>query len=40
MNVPGRSDGNWRWRFTEERLSLPAFQWLQKLTATSKRLPR
>jgi 4-alpha-glucanotransferase len=37
MNVPGRPDGNWRWRCTEEMLSSPAFQWLQKLTESSKR---
>jgi 4-alpha-glucanotransferase len=39
MNVPGRPDGNWRWRSTEDILSLPAFQWLQKLTNSSKRFP-
>jgi 4-alpha-glucanotransferase len=37
MNVPGRSDGNWRWRATEDMLSSPAFQWLQELTESSKR---
>ena len=37
MNVPGRPDGNWRWRAPENLLSLPAFQWLQDLTTTSKR---
>ena len=37
MNVPGRPDGNWRWRCTEDMLSSPAFQWLQKLTESSKR---
>ena len=26
MNLPGHADGNWRWRFTEEKLSLTAFQ--------------
>jgi 4-alpha-glucanotransferase len=39
MNLPGHADGNWRWRFTEEELSLAAFQWLQQLTETSNRLP-
>ena len=24
MNVPGRADGNWRWRCTEDVLSRPA----------------
>jgi 4-alpha-glucanotransferase len=37
MNVPGRASGNWRWRCPEDMLSLPAFQWLQELTETSKR---
>jgi 4-alpha-glucanotransferase len=37
MNVPGRSAGNWRWRFTEEMLSTTAFQWLRDLTQISKR---
>jgi 4-alpha-glucanotransferase len=37
MNVPGRVDGNWRWRFTEEMLSTAAFQWLRELTERSKR---
>ena len=39
MNLPGHADGNWRWRFTEEELSLTAFQWLHELTGTSSRLP-
>ena len=38
MNVPGRAGGNWRWRCPEGMLSLPAFQWLQELTSSSKRL--
>jgi 4-alpha-glucanotransferase len=37
MNVPGRPDGNWSWRCTEEMLSPAAFQWLRNLTETSKR---
>jgi len=37
MNVPGRADGNWRWRCTEEMLSTPAFEWLRDLTRTSGR---
>lgn len=37
MNVPGRADGNWRWRCTEDMLLLPAFQWLHELTETSHR---
>ena len=37
MNVPGRADGNWLWRFTEEMLSTTAFEWLCELTERSKR---
>jgi len=37
MNVPGRADGNWRWRFSQEMLSLAAFEWLQDLTERSRR---
>lgn len=37
MNVPGRAGGNWGWRCTEDKMSAPAFQWLQKLTETAKR---
>jgi 4-alpha-glucanotransferase len=40
MNVPGRADGNWRWRTTEDMLSSPAFQALRELTNSSKRLGR
>jgi 4-alpha-glucanotransferase len=37
MNVPGRADGNWRWRCTEEMLSDPAFERLRSLTKNSSR---
>jgi 4-alpha-glucanotransferase len=37
MNVPGRADGNWRWRCTEEMLSTRAFDWLRDLTIMSGR---
>jgi 4-alpha-glucanotransferase len=37
MNVPGRAEGNWRWRCTEEMLSDPVFEWLHDLTKTSNR---
>jgi 4-alpha-glucanotransferase len=37
MNVPGRPDGNWRWRVREDMLSFQTFQWLQQLTEQSKR---
>ncbi len=37
MNVPGRADGNWRWRVREDILSPQAFRWLQELTESCKR---
>jgi 4-alpha-glucanotransferase len=38
MNVPGRADGNWRWRCTPEMLSEPAFQSLRDVTEKAGRL--
>jgi 4-alpha-glucanotransferase len=38
MNVPGRADGNWRWRCTDEMLNSPAFEWVRNLTYSSQRL--
>jgi 4-alpha-glucanotransferase len=37
MNVPGRADGNWRWRATQHLLSTTDLQWLEELTRTSNR---
>ncbi|HEU0006478.1 MAG TPA: 4-alpha-glucanotransferase, partial [Terriglobia bacterium] len=37
MNLPGRTEGNWRWRCTEDMLSRPAFDWLRDLTQTAHR---
>jgi 4-alpha-glucanotransferase len=37
MNVPGRAEGNWRWRCTEEMLAGPVFQQLRELTRKSGR---
>ena len=37
MNVPGRTDGNWRWRCTEAMLSPSTFDRLSDLTETSNR---
>jgi hypothetical protein len=37
MNVPGRAEGNWGWRCTEEMLAPSIFQWLRDLTETSNR---
>lgn len=39
MNVPGRAEGNWRWRSTEAMLSDPRFEWLSELTKNAKRSP-
>ena len=38
MNVPGRLEGNWGWRATEEMLSDRAFERLRNLTKNSNRL--
>ncbi len=38
MNIPGRADGNWQWRCTEELLSEPPFERLRDLTKGSNRL--
>jgi 4-alpha-glucanotransferase len=40
MNVPGRADGNWSWRATENMLSSAPFQWLRDLTESSNRLAK
>jgi 4-alpha-glucanotransferase len=40
MNIPGRAEGNWSWRSTEELLSAADFHALQNLTGSSNRLPR
>jgi 4-alpha-glucanotransferase len=37
MNVPGRAEGNWRWRCTPDMLSGSAFDRLHDLTQTSRR---
>ena len=37
MNLPGRAEGNWGWRCTEDMPTLAAFQWLHGLTKTSTR---
>lgn len=38
MNVPGRGEGNWRWRSTADMLSDAAFDRLRDLTKNSNRL--
>jgi 4-alpha-glucanotransferase len=37
MNVPGRADGNWRWRCSEDMLTGSAFQWLGEVTERARR---
>jgi 4-alpha-glucanotransferase len=37
MNVPGRADGNWGWRCTEDMLSGRVLDWLRDLTKNSNR---
>src|SRR6266404_1685305 len=37
MNVPGRAEGNWSWRCTEELLSAADFHSLRDLTRSSNR---
>jgi 4-alpha-glucanotransferase len=37
MNVPGRAEGNWRWRATQHVLSSTSFEWLRNLTNISNR---
>jgi 4-alpha-glucanotransferase len=37
MNVPGRADGNWRWRATEDMLNPGCFSWLAELTSRCNR---
>jgi 4-alpha-glucanotransferase len=38
MNVPGRAEGNWSWRCTEELLSTADFHWLYDLTRSANRV--
>jgi len=37
MNVPGRPEGNWRWRCTEDMLAHDAFERLRELIESTKR---
>lgn len=37
MNVPGRPEGNWRWRVTESMLFETSFDWLREITDGSGR---
>lgn len=38
MNVPGRADGNWRWRATDKMLDQANLDWLRHLTEASQRI--
>jgi 4-alpha-glucanotransferase len=38
MNLPGRAEGNWHWRFTEDMLTPEALGWLRDLTQASGRM--
>ncbi len=40
MNVPGRPDGNWTWRCTQQMLSGHEFEVLCELTRNTRRLAR
>jgi 4-alpha-glucanotransferase len=37
MNLPGRAEGNWRWRYSEDMLTPEVFRRLYDLTETSAR---
>jgi 4-alpha-glucanotransferase len=37
MNMPGRAQGNWQWRWADSAQSEQAFRWLAELTSTSGR---
>ena len=37
MNMPGRVEGNWRWRCPEDILSAAEIEWLRELTRVSNR---
>jgi 4-alpha-glucanotransferase len=39
MNLPGSTEGNWRWRCTDEMLSESVFERLYRLTTTTDRYP-
>jgi 4-alpha-glucanotransferase len=39
MNLPGSTEGNWRWRCTDEKLSELVFERLYELTTTTDRHP-
>lgn len=37
MNFPGKSEGNWHWRFTWDQLEKGRIEWLRRLTETCGR---
>jgi 4-alpha-glucanotransferase len=38
MNIPGRADGNWGWRWSGDKLSPGPFEWLKELTVAARRV--
>ena len=40
MNVPGRAEGNWSWRYSSEALTPDLKEHLKSITATFGRSPR
>jgi 4-alpha-glucanotransferase len=40
MNVPGRAEGNWQWRYSGDLRYIEAFDWLRELTENSRRVMR
>jgi 4-alpha-glucanotransferase len=40
MNVPGRAEGNWRWRCAPGALAPKTFEALRDMTVSSSRMPR
>jgi 4-alpha-glucanotransferase len=37
MNLPGKADGNWRWRFQKDQIEVSAREHLAELTAVYSR---
>jgi 4-alpha-glucanotransferase len=37
MNMPGRAEGNWRWRYSENMLTGSVFEWLREVTESARR---
>jgi 4-alpha-glucanotransferase len=37
MNMPGRAEGNWCWRYSENMLTGSVFEWLREVTESARR---